>query len=257
MRFVPAPPHTGLIFQRVDQPGQPTIPASLEYVQQTDRSTTIGIGDCQVHTVEHVLAPLHANQIDNLIIEVSDMEPPVGDGSSLPFLSMVREAGIEEQEAEIEVMQLFEPIYFSKDKTHLVALPSDAFKISYTLHYPQVPIIKCQYISLEINGENFEKELVSCRTFALYEEIAFLMERGLIRGGSLENAVVIKDDVIISKEGLRFPDEMVRHKVLDIVGDLALVGFPFAAHIVAICSGHETNVQLGKLIMDAICEKVS
>ena len=257
MRFVPAPPHSGICFQRVDQPGQPKIPATIEYVKQTDRSTTIGVGDCVVHTVEHVLAPLHANQIDNLIIEVSDMEPPVGDGSSLPFLSMIREAGIEEQEATVSVMKLNEPLHYSKGRTHIIALPSDNFHISYTLHYPSVPIIQCQYISLSIDAASFAKELAPCRTFALYEEIAFLMERGLIRGGSLENGVVIKDDVVISKEGLRFPDEMVRHKVLDLVGDLMLVGFPFKAHIVAICSGHETNVELGRLLMDSICEKVS
>ena len=256
-RFVPAKPHTGILFQRVDQPGKPKIPATIEYVQQTDRSTTIGVGDCSVHTVEHVLAPLHANQIDNLIIEVSDMEPPVGDGSSLPFLAMVREAGIEEQDVEVPIMTLTQPIHFSKGRTHIVALPSDTFQISYTLHYPQVPIIKCQYVSLDINAESFSAELAPCRTFALYKEISYLMERGLIRGGSLDNGVVIKDDVVISKEGLRFPDEMVRHKVLDLVGDLMLVGMPFTAHIVAVCSGHETNVELGRLLVDSICEKVS
>ena len=257
MRFVPAPPHTGILFQRTDCPGNPKIPAAIEYVKETDRSTTIGVGDCCIQTVEHVLAPLHANQIDNLIIEISDMEPPVGDGSSMPFLAMIREAGIEEQDAEVSILSLTEPLHFSSGRTHVIALPCDTFKISYTLHYPNVPIIKCQYLSLDIDAKSFEKELAPCRTFALYEEITFLMERGLIRGGSLENAVVIKDDVVISKEGLRFPDEMVRHKMLDIVGDLMLVGFPFKAHVIAICSGHHTNIQLGKLLMESICEKVS
>ncbi|MCH9610456.1 MAG: UDP-3-O-acyl-N-acetylglucosamine deacetylase [Chlamydiales bacterium] len=256
MRFVPAPANSGICFKRTDLPGHPTIPANLEYVQQTDRSTTIGIGDCQVHTVEHVLAPLHACGIDNLVIEVSDMEPPVGDGSSLPFLAMIKEAGIEELDELVQILPLETAIHLTKGRTHIVALPCDTFKISYTLHYPQVPIIKCQYHTLDVNAQSFEKELAPCRTFALYEEISFLMERGLIRGGSLENAVVIKDDVVISKEGLRFADEMVRHKILDVVGDLMLVGFPFTAHIVAICSGHETNVQMGRLLMDAICEKV-
>jgi len=257
MRFVPAPAHTGILFERTDCPGRPKIPAAIEYVKETQRSTTIGVGDCHVQTVEHVLAPLHAHQIDNLIIEISDMEPPVGDGSSLPFLSMIREAGIEEQSETISILALAEPLHYSAGRTHIVALPCDKFRISYTLHYPTVPIIKCQYFSLDVDAQSFEKELAPCRTFALYEEISFLMERGLIRGGSLENAVVIKDDVVISKEGLRFPDEMVRHKVLDLVGDLMLVGFPFKAHIIAICSGHETNVQMGRLLMESICEKVS
>lgn len=257
LSFVPAPPHTGVCFQRIDCPGKPLIPASIEYVQETQRSTTIGVGDCSLQTVEHVLAPLHAYQIDNLLIQVSDMEPPVGDGSSKPFLAMIEEAGICEQEAFTTILKLKEPVHYSENKTHIIALPSDEFRISYTLHYPQVPIIKCQYFSLAVDFQSFKEELSSCRTFALYEEIAYLMERGLIRGGSLENAVVIKDDVVISKEGLRFPDEMVRHKVLDLVGDLFLVGFPFKAHVIAICSGHRSNVELGKLLIESLCEKVT
>ncbi|MCP5469667.1 MAG: UDP-3-O-acyl-N-acetylglucosamine deacetylase [Chlamydiales bacterium] len=257
MRFVPAAPHTGIVFQRMDCPGSPKIPASVEYVQETQRSTTIGVGNCSVQTVEHVLAPLHAYHIDNLIIQLSDMEPPVGDGSSNPFLAMIEEAGIEEQEASCPVFELKEPIYFSEGKSHLVALPSDEFKISYTLHYPQVPIISSQYFSTVVNAQTFKEELSCCRTFALYEEIAYLMERGLIRGGSLENAVVIKDNAVISKEGLRYPDELVRHKVLDLVGDLQLVRFSFKAHVIAVCSGHYANVQLGKLLVESLCEKVS
>ena len=257
MRFLPAEEHTGILFKRTDLSGEPTIPATIEYVKRTDRSTTIGVGDCHVQTVEHVLAPLHAYKVDNLIIEISEMEPPVGDGSSQPFLSMIQEVGIEEQSAEVTALSLSEPVYLVEDKAHLIALPSDRLKVSYTLNYPKVPIIRCQYLSLDITAESFSKELASCRTFALYEEISFLMERGLIRGGSLENAVVIKDDVVISKEGLRYPDEMVRHKVLDLLGDLALVGFPFTAHFIALGSGHKTNVAMGRLLMESLCEKVS
>ncbi|MFN0065652.1 MAG: UDP-3-O-acyl-N-acetylglucosamine deacetylase [Chlamydiales bacterium] len=255
MRFVPAKPHTGIVFQRIDRSGQPTVPAGIEYVQDTSRSTMIGVGDCSIQTVEHVLAPLHAYQIDNLIIQVTDMEPPAGDGSSLPFVTMIEEGGILEQSEKVSILKLREPLHFSEGRTHIMALPSDEFRISYTLHYPNVPVIRCQYASFSISAESFKKELAPCRTFALYEEIAYLMERGLIRGGSLENGVVIKEDVIISKEGLRFPDEMVRHKILDLVGDLLLVGFPFQAHIVAICSGHRTNVELGRLLTESLSSK--
>lgn len=252
IRFCPAPAHSGIVFQRVDLPGRPSIPASIEYVQDTSRSTTIGIGSCSVQTVEHVLAALYAYKIDNLCIQVTEGEPPIGDGSSNTFVDMIETAGIEEQEATTTVVHLTQPVYFSRGDTHLVALPSSEYRISYTLFYPKTPVIRSQYFSTPINEVTFKNELSSCRTFALYDEITILMERGLIKGGSLENAVVIKDDVIFSKEGLRFADEMVRHKILDLVGDLALVGFHFCAHIIAIRSGHATNVALGKELMNQI-----
>ncbi len=255
VHFCPAPEHSGIVFQRVDLPGKPTIPAELEYVQQTERSTTIGVGSCCVQTVEHVLAAVYAYQIDNLCIQVSESEPPTGDGSSATFVGMIEEAGIEEQKATTSVYRLKEPVHYSKGDTHIIALPSDEFRISYTLHYPKTSVIRSQYFSLAITEESFKHEVAGCRTFALYDEIKALMEQGLIRGGSLENAVVIKDDVIFSKEGLRFPDEMVRHKVLDLLGDLTLVGFHFLAHIVAIRSGHATNVALGKKLMNQVTRK--
>lgn len=249
LRFCPAPENSGIVFQRIDLPGKPIIPAAVEYVQDTARSTTIGIGDCCVQTVEHVLAALYAYQIDNLCIQVTQAEPPICDGSSLSFVKLIEEAGIIEQEVPKSVFTLEAPLFFSHKTTHLVALPSDEFRISYTLHYPNTEVIKSQYLSLLIDQEVFKREIASCRTFALYEEITTLMERGLIRGGSLENAVVIKDDVVFSKEGLRFPDEMVRHKILDLVGDLSLIGFSLQAHVIAIRSGHFSNVALGKEIV--------
>lgn len=252
MTFLPAPEHSGIVFQRVDLPGKPTIPAAIEYVVDTSRSTTIGIKDCMIHTVEHVLAALYAYQIDNLLIQVTNCEPPVGDGSSSRFVEMVTGAGIHNQKATKAIETIPKPISFTQGDIHLVALPSDEYRISYTLNYPNVPIIRSQYYSTVITAETFKEELSMCRTFALYEEINYLMSKGLIRGGSLDNAVVIKDNVILSKGGLRHVDEMVRHKILDIVGDLSLVGFPFFAHIIAICSGHQTNVAFGKKLMDAM-----
>ncbi|MCC5832120.1 MAG: UDP-3-O-acyl-N-acetylglucosamine deacetylase [Chlamydiales bacterium] len=246
IRFCPAEADNGIVFQRVDLPGKPTIPAAIEYVQDTSRSTKIGVGSASVQTVEHLLAALYAFQIDNLCVQLDEGEPPVGDGSSLPFVELIEAAGIQEQEADKIVHPLKEPLYYSKGETHLVALPSDEYRISYTLHYPHTPVIRSQYLSLPVNEKVFKSEISMCRTFALYEEITALMERGLIRGGSLENAVVIKDDVVFSKEGLRFSDEMVRHKMLDLIGDLSLVGFPFEAHVIAVRSGHRANVELGK-----------
>jgi UDP-3-O-[3-hydroxymyristoyl] N-acetylglucosamine deacetylase len=252
MRFCPAEENTGIRFRRIDIPGSPEIPAAVEYVWDTSRSTNIGIGEAKVLTVEHVLAAFRACNVDNVIVELTGPEPPIADGSSRPYIEMILESGIQEQKAMVEAISLQNPVYYSKGDIHLVAVPSDEYRISYTLHYPQAPLIKSQYFSFVVNQENFINEVAPCRTFSLYKEVSYLIDKGLIKGGSLENAVIITDDAILSKEGLRFPDEMVRHKVLDLIGDLSLVGFPFKAHVMAICSGHASNVALAKEILKQI-----
>lgn len=249
IRFCPAAENTGIRFQRMDLPGKPIIPAAVEYVQDTSRSTMIGVGDCSIQTVEHVLAALNAYQIDNLCIQVTENETPISDGSSNTFVKLIEDAGVQTQNDVKNVVYLKEPIYFSDGMTHLVALPSNEYRISYTLHYPKNKLIGSQYYSIAVDEQSFKDEIASCRTFVLYKEIKALMEKGLIKGGSLENAVVIKEDVVLCKEGLRFPDEMVRHKILDLIGDLSLVGIPFMAHIIAVRSGHTSNVQLGKQLI--------
>jgi UDP-3-O-[3-hydroxymyristoyl] N-acetylglucosamine deacetylase len=252
MRFIPSEQGTGIVFRRTDLPGMPTIPATVEYVCDTSRCTTIGIGDVHIHTIEHVMAAVSANKIDNLIIEVSNLEPPVANGGSDVFVSMIEEAGIRELKSTTPIISLQSPVYWSDGDIHLVALPYDGFKISYTLDYPHTPALKSQYQSFTITPEIFKKELSPCRTFSLYEEVSALMDMGLIRGGSLDNAVIIKGDVIFSKEGLRFQDEMVRHKMLDMVGDLSLIGFDIQAHFIAIRAGHASNYEFSKKILQAI-----
>lgn len=246
--FVPAPVGTGIVFKRVDLKEQPIIPATADYVTETSRSTSIGFENVRIHTVEHVLAAVYANEIHNLIIEVTNIEPPVGNGSSDIFVEMIENAGIVEQNADEEVLSIDEPIFFSEKEIHLVALPHDGFKISYTVNYPETPAIRSQYQSFTITSSTFKDEIASCRTFALYEEVSMLMDKGLIKGGSLDNAVIVKDEAIFSKGGLFFPDEMVRHKILDLIGDLTLVGSRLNAHIIAIRSGHAANVSLAKKI---------
>lgn len=254
IRFVPAAAGEGIIFKRVDLPGQPVIPALVEYAAETARSTSIGLDSIRIHTVEHVLAAIHANRIHNLTIELTNIEPPVGNGSSDVFVEMIEQAGIEELESPEYCLSVQQPVHHSEKDIHLVALPFDGFKISYTLDYPETPAIKSQYRSLEITAESFKNEIASCRTFALYEEVANLMDRGLIKGGSLDNAVMIKGEAIFSKGGLFFPDEMVRHKILDLIGDLTLVGYPINAHIIAIRSGHAANVALAKKLIGSLRE---
>lgn len=246
LRFLPAKEGQGVFFRRSDLPGAPEIPARVEYVFDTSRSTNLAVGDARVFTVEHVLAAVRALEIDNLCVEVDTIEPPAGNGSADVFIQLLEQAGIVEQKAKRVVMTLKEPVYWSDKDIHLVALPSDEFRVSYTLHYPATPQLKTQYHTFVLTPENFKKELAPCRTFALYEELSHLIDRGLIRGGSLENAVVIQNDSIVSKGGLHFQDEMVRHKILDLIGDLSLVGVYFKAHIISLRSGHASNFQLAR-----------
>lgn len=252
LRFVPKPAGSGISFCRTDLPGKPIIPAGVEYVRDSSRSTSLGVGNALVCTVEHVLSALKAYEIDNLLIEVSAMETPIADGSSLQFVQMIEEAGITEFDVAAPVITLDKPVYYSEEGIHIVALPSDDFRISYTLSYPGNDILKAQYYALTVNAETFKKELASARTFSRYQEIAELMDRGLIKGGSLSNAVVIDGDTVYSMEGLRYPEEMARHKILDLIGDISLVGFNFNAHIIAIRSGHSAHLAFAKVLLKSI-----
>lgn len=252
MRFCPAPAGHGIVFQRIDLPAKTKIPANSNYVCDLLRSTTIGNDGAKIHTVEHVLAALKAYHIDNLLIEIDNIEPPVGNGSSDVFVDMIESVGIEEQSEECSIIKIDKPIFWADKDIQIVILPYDGFRISYTLNYPGSKILKAQFHTLEITPENFKKEIASCRTFSLYEEVSMLLDRGLIKGASLDNAVVIKEEVVLSKNGLFFPDEMVRHKILDMLGDLKLVGYDFMGHIISIRSGHASNHEFAKALHNSI-----
>jgi UDP-3-O-[3-hydroxymyristoyl] N-acetylglucosamine deacetylase len=248
LKFVPAKEGTGIVFKRVDLPGQPVIPATVEYVKDTSRSTTVGINEVRIHTVEHVLAAVNAYEIDNLIIELSNIEPPVGNGSSDVFVDIIEKVGIEEQTATVPIFKLQKPVYWADDEIQIVGIPYDGYRISYTLNYPHNKILKAQFHTTSVDSQTFKNEIAPCRTFSLYEEVSYLMDKGLIKGGSLDNAVVVKDDVVLSKGGLFFPDEMARHKILDMIGDLSLIGIPFHAHIISVRSGHASNYAFAKTL---------
>jgi UDP-3-O-[3-hydroxymyristoyl] N-acetylglucosamine deacetylase len=256
IQFCPAKEGTGIVFKRIDLPSQPLIPATIEYVKDTTRSTSIAIADVRIHTVEHVLAAIRAYNIDNLIVEISSIEPPVGNGSSDVFVKMIEDAGILEQNASIPIVKIQNPVHWSEGDIHLVALPYDGYKISYTLSYPGSKLLSGQFHSINITSENFKKEISQCRTFSLYDEVSGLMDRGLIKGASLDNGVLImKDDVVLSKNGLYFHNEPARHKILDMIGDFSLIGFHFHAHIISIRSGHASNFAFGKKLYNYITEK--
>ncbi len=250
IRLLPSQLDAGIVFQRVDLPHRPQFPAALDFVQGTPRCTLIGnaSGDA-IQTVEHLLAALRALEIDNVLVEVSGSEIPIFDGSSLQFVRMIQEAGIAEQEGIRHIYSLQTPVYWSQGSIHLVALPSSEYRVSYTLQYEHSPVIGTQFYSSVVERDRFIGEIAPCRTFSVYEEIAPMIEKGLVKG-SLENAVIVKENAIMNPEGLRFSDEMVRHKVLDLIGDLSLVPVLFTAHIIAIRSGHTSNNAFAKALFN-------
>jgi len=238
----PADLDTGLIFHRSDLPEETSLVATLQNVVSTPRCTILGNKHFTIHTVEHVLAALSAFGIDNARLELSGPEVPIMDGSSGAFVEAILEAGIAEQEKEKTIYALKAPISWSKGDVHLIALPSSEYRVSYTLHFPNSTAFQSQYFSSKIDADTFTEEIGPCRTFCLYEEILPFIEQGLIKGGDMNNAIIIKEDKVLNPEGLRFSDEMVRHKILDLVGDFSLIPFAFKAHIIAIRSGHASNI---------------
>lgn len=255
LRLFPAPPGSGVVFCRSDLPQKPEVQGLTENVQDAARCTKIGQGKETVQTIEHLMAAVRASGIDNLLVDITGPEVPIFDGSALPFLEMIEEAGIVEQEAVKEVYILEKPVAWSQGDMHLVALPSEQLKISYTLHYPQSPYLKSQYYSYTLNSHTFRSEIAPCRTFALYEEIAPLLEKGILKSANLESGVVIDGMKVMNPEGVRFSDEMVRHKILDMIGDFALLGNTFYAHLIAIRTGHAANHKFAKELRQFLRKK--
>ena len=272
--FQPAPANNGIVFKRVDIPDSPIIPADVDHVIDISRGTTIGIGDVKIHTVEHVLASISGLEIDNIICEVDGNEPPVGDGSALPFVEVLLKAGFMEQDSPRDYLIIDKTITYSDPSKgiDIVVFPSDEFRITFMVDYKN-PALGTQYTSMYSLTEEFATEFAAARTFCFLHEVEMLRKAGLIRGGQLDNAVVIIDremseneleelralfeidsKVTLSTNGilngkqLRYPNEPVRHKALDLIGDLALLGVPLKAHVMAARSGHAANAELVKLI---------
>ena len=246
MTFHPAPPASGIRFRRVDLEGKPEVEARIENVVETSRSTTLGKGNIRIQTVEHVLAALAGAGIDNAIIELDANEPPIGDGSARVYCETIKNAGLVLQGERREPYRVPEPCEVQLGESLLSVFPHDCLKISCTSSDKHGR--HTQYHSLEISPESWEKELASARTFCFYDEIEYLIQNGLIKGGSLENAVVIRDDAVLTNEPLRFADEFVRHKILDIIGDLSLLGRPLCGHVLAMKPSHAANCELARKI---------
>ena len=247
LKLHPAPTDHGIKFKRKDLPDEPTIDAKIDNLKMVERATTIGEGSMRVHTVEHVLAALSAMGVDNAIVEMDANEPPIGDGSAQPYVDVIKRAGVAAQEAPRKFFDVSESMHLeAKTGTLLILLPDETFRISCTQAGPNNRFT--QFLSMEVTPAIFEREIAPARTFVYYEEVQSLMDKNLIKGGSLENAIVVRGDAVLSKEPLRFADEFVRHKILDIIGDLALIGHRIRGHVVAVKPGHGANAELARAV---------
>jgi UDP-3-O-[3-hydroxymyristoyl] N-acetylglucosamine deacetylase/3-hydroxyacyl-[acyl-carrier-protein] dehydratase len=281
LTFKPAPTNFGIRFKRIDLEDCPEIPAIIDYVVDISRGTSIGMKNVIIHTVEHVLASAAGLEIDNLLVELDNNEPPVGDGSALPFVQALTEAGIVEQDSPKDYLVIEDTIAYSDEKKmiDIVVFPSDEFRITFMVDY-QNPALGTQYTSMYSLNDEFVREFAPARTFCFLHEVEELREHGLAKGGTLDNAIVIidkkiesselnhlkslfnlKSEVILGDNGilngkeLRFPNEPVRHKTLDLIGDLALLGVPILAHVIAARSGHGANVELVKMLRKEVEKK--
>ncbi|MES2691716.1 MAG: bifunctional UDP-3-O-[3-hydroxymyristoyl] N-acetylglucosamine deacetylase/3-hydroxyacyl-ACP dehydratase [Bacteroidota bacterium] len=272
LTFLPATENHGIKFQRVDLPGQPVVDADVDNVVDTSRGTTIEQNGARIATVEHVMASLAGLEIDNCLVQTDAIETPIMDGSSRYFIKALKDAGIQELDAEREYFSIPQNVYYHENgkSIEMIAMPLDDYRLTVMVDYNS-PVLGSQHASITSLKE-FETEIASCRTFCFLHELEMLLKHGLIKGGDLNNAIVIVDRVIedhemehlatlfnkpkveVRKEGilnnveLRFHNEPARHKLLDLIGDLALIGTPIKAQIMAARPGHEANVEFGKKI---------
>ena len=246
--FKPAEADTGVVFVRTDLPGKPAVRVSIDTLVASptaSRRTSIGIGGLEIQTVEHLMAVFSGMGIDNIRIEINGDELAGFDGSSLNYLDAISKAGIREQDSEREYFIVREPVFVEEEGVSLIAVPSKELKISYTLHFDH-PYLKSQFKEIVITPETFAKEIAPARTFCLEEDIA-LRRQGFGHGATYDNTLVVGKNGVI-KNTLRFPDEFVRHKILDLLGDMFLLGQPIKCHIIAVRSGHAMNLKLARKI---------
>lgn len=274
LTFTPAPPGHGIRFIRTDLENAPEIPAYIDNVTDVLRGTSLSIGDAVVHTVEHVVAAISGLQIDNIRVELTTDEPPVMDGSSYPFAKLLQELEFVDQGEPKQYLEIDHTIAYrdSERGIDIIIVPSDRFRVTYMIDYPNL-VLGTQYTSLYDINEEFLSEFANARTFGLLSEIQQLLDNNLIKGGNLENAVVFVDKELLpdelnklrahfkieskvelaqngflGKTVLRYTNEAVRHKVVDLIGDLALLGVPLKGHVLAARAGHSSHVELVKLL---------
>jgi UDP-3-O-[3-hydroxymyristoyl] N-acetylglucosamine deacetylase / 3-hydroxyacyl-[acyl-carrier-protein] dehydratase len=249
----PAAVNHGIIFKRIDLSGSPEIEPRVDHVTDLVRATTIQSGHVKIHTVEHVLSALSGCGIDNALVEMNASEPPIMDGSARPYADLIVAGEPVEQDRDREYFALDAPVSVTKGNSSIIAIPHDGLKISCTSADDRG--IHTQHLSLSIDPESYFAQIAPARTFTIYEDIEELIKLGKIKGGSLDSAIVIKGDKVLSKEPLRFKDEFVRHKILDIIGDISLLGMALKAHIVATRPGHALNAELTKVLFERLQDR--
>ncbi len=246
LTLCPAQRDTGICFRRTDLKDAPDIPARAEYITESNHATALKNGTASVSTAEHILSALYALEIDNCLLQMDSQEPPVCDGGSLTFTDMILRSGIAEQEAEINVMDLPSSFAVYEKNKFIAVLPYEGFRITYTSINPH-PLLGTQMLDITVTPESYKKEIAGARTIGFTWELDEIRKLGLGKGCNLQNALVYSETKCLSES--RWPDELVRHKILDIMGDLSLVG-PFRGHIIAVLSSHKLNGRLASKLLD-------
>ncbi|MCB9026592.1 MAG: UDP-3-O-acyl-N-acetylglucosamine deacetylase [Bdellovibrionaceae bacterium] len=250
LSFVPAPDNTGIYFVRTDLPGRPAIAARAEFVQATSYATTLGGDEFSVSTVEHCLSALAALRIDNLFIELNGPEIPIGDGSAKIFLEALLAAGMTEQNAPRKYAYIDQNIYYGDDEKYAYVVPYNGLRVTCTIEFSH-PQIGHQTLDIDINEHSFSREISRARTFGFLKDVEALRQRGLAKGGSLDNAIVLDSEEILNPDGLRYPNEFVRHKILDALGDLVTLGMPMMGHLILYKAGHDVLNRLVRKIIES------
>ena len=249
IKLIPVTKITGILFKRVDlEDGKNCVAMNLDNTFDLTRGTNLKNGyNAKIHTIEHFLSVLAIFDITDLIVEINGNELPIGDGSAKIFGEMIEDIGTLELDVDIEELVITTPIYLTIGDKHIVALPYDGYKITYTIKFDHT-FLKSQMLEVDLTVENYMKEIAPARTFGFDYEIEYLRKNNLALGGTLENAIVINKSGIDNPGGLRFEDEFVRHKILDIIGDLKVINRPIKGHIIAIKAGHALDIEFAKLL---------
>jgi UDP-3-O-[3-hydroxymyristoyl] N-acetylglucosamine deacetylase len=242
LRILPAGVHTGIVFRRTDLDGF-TIEAQSRHVARVSYATSLMKKGVLISTTEHLLSALAGLGVDNAIVEIDNLELPIVDGSALPFVKLIREAGLRPQRARRSYAKILKPLELSEGAKRIAVYPADTFAVSYAISFPH-PIIGDQSLDFTPSAGSYENDVSPARTFGFLAEVEMLLKSGLVKGGSLENVVVLDQEHVMNPEGLRFPDEFCRHKILDLIGDISLFGHPLIGHVVADRAGHAMHAQL-------------
>jgi UDP-3-O-[3-hydroxymyristoyl] N-acetylglucosamine deacetylase len=242
IRLLPAPANTGIVFKRTDLDGF-IIEAQSRHVARVSYATSLMKKGVLISTTEHLLSALAGLEIDNAIVEIDNLELPIVDGSALPFVKLIREAGRRPQRARRKYVKILKPLELTEGSKRIAVYPSECFSSSYSILFPH-PVIGAQSLDFAPSAGSYENDIAPARTFGFLAEVEMLLKSGLVKGGSLENVVVLDQEHVMNPEGLRFPDEFCRHKILDLIGDISLFGHPLIGHVVADRAGHAMHAQL-------------